>query len=284
MRITRWWAFVLLGIPIACLGAFFIAPFVVVVVSSLQTPKGYWTLENYTRALFDLYYWDAIFLTFRIAFWVTLSAFILGYPLAYVMARVVKNNTIRRLLYIVAVIPLFTSNIVRSFGWMIILGRQGMVNNSLVGLGFVERPIALLYTEFSIIIGLAYIMLPFMILTIASVLQNIDRSLEDAAMDLGASRLKAFFKITLPLSLPGVIAGSLIVFTLSVSAYVTPSVLSGGKKHVMSMLIYQQYDTNLNFNFGATLAVTLLISTLVLIAGYLWALERGPRARSGVPA
>jgi putative spermidine/putrescine transport system permease protein len=115
------------------------------------------------------------------------------------------------------------------------------------------------------------------VLTVASVLQNIDRSLVDAARDLGASPFITFLKVTFPLSLPGVVAGSLIVFTLGVSAYVTPSILSGGREVVMSMLIFQQYASVLNFNFGATLAVGLLVTTLILVTGYLFAVERGTR-------
>jgi len=177
----------------------------------------------------------------------------------------------------VVITPLFTSNIVRSFGWMVMLGRRGMVNDALLALGLVERPIAILYSEASIVIGLSYIMTPFMVLSVASVLQNIDRSLEEAARDLGAGRLVTFLQVTLPLSLPGVIAGSLIVFTLSVSAYVTPSILSGGKMVVMSILIFQQYTSVFDFNFGATLAVALLMTTIVLVIGYLLVVERGPR-------
>jgi len=139
----------------------------------------------------------------------------------------------------------------------------------------------LLFTEFSIVIGLSYIMTPFMVLTVASVLQNIDRSLHDAAQDLGASRFVTFLKVTLPLSLPGIIAGSLIVFTLSVSAYVTPSILSGGKRVVMSMLIFQQYASVFDFNFGATLAVTLLVTTVLLVLAYLLVLERTPGPAAG---
>jgi len=277
MRITRKWAMILLGPPIVFLAAFFIVPFLTVVVTSLHDMQG-WALANYAKAVGDLYYWGTLLLTFKLSLWVTLVSLAIGYPLAYYMTNVLKNRVIRRLFYIVVVTPLFTSNIVRSFGWMVILGRRGMVNDALLELGLVDRPLPLLFSEVSIIIGLSYIMTPFMVLTIASVLQNIDRSLEEAARDLGASRFKTFLKVTLPLSLPGVVAGSLIVFTLSVSAYVTPSILGGGKEIVMSMLIFQQYASVFDFNFGATLAVTLLVTTIVLVAGYLLAIERGPRA------
>ena len=163
----------------------------------------------------------------------------------------------------------------RAFGWIVLLGRRGLVNDTLVAFGLVERPVSLLFGEFSIVLGLSYIMLPFMVLTTAAVLQNIDSSLEDAARDLGAGAWSAFAHVTFPLSLPGVIAGSLIVFTLSVSAYVTPSILSGGKKTVMSMLIFQQYGSVLDFNFGAALAVILLVTTLITVGGYLIIVERG---------
>jgi putative spermidine/putrescine transport system permease protein len=181
------------------------------------------------------------------------------------MTRVVRQRWLRRLLYIIVITPLFTSNIVRSFGWMILLGRRGLVNETMLGAGMIDRPLQLLNSELSIIIGMTYIMTPFMVLTVAAVLQNIDRSLDSAARDLGATGFGAFCKVTFPLSLPGVIAGSLIVFTLSVSAYVTPALLSGGKKTVMSMLIYQQYTSLFDFQFGAALAITLLITTLALI-------------------
>lgn len=274
MQITRGWALVLLGIPIAFLVAFFVVPFLVVVLSSLHTKDGAWTISNYVKAFSDLYYWDTLLLTFRLSFLVTVSSLLVGYPLAYYMIYVLKSRFIRRLFYVVVVTPLFTSNIVRSFGWMVLLGRRGMINDALLSIGVVEHPLPLLFSEISIVIGLSYIMTPFMVLTVSGVLQNIDRSLEEAAQDLGAGRFMTFVKVTLPLSTPGIIAGSLIVFTLSVSAYVTPSILSGGKRIVMSMLIFQQYGSVFDFNFGATLAITLLVTTIVLVAGYLLAMER----------
>ena len=277
MPIPRKWTLALLGIPIAFLVAFFVVPFLVVIVSSLHSKDGSWTIANYTKAFSDLYYWDTLLLTFRLSLMVTLTSLLVGYPLAYYMIYVLKSRTIRRLFYVVVVTPLFTSNIVRSFGWMVLLGRRGMINDALLSTGIIERPLPLLFSEASIVIGLSYIMTPFMVLTVSGVLQNIDRSLEEAAQDLGAGYFVTFLKVTLPLSMPGVIAGSLIVFTLSVSAYVTPSILSGGKKIVMSMLIFQQYGSVFDFNFGATLAITLLATTIILVVGYLVVMERGTR-------
>lgn len=274
MRIKRTWAVILLGVPVTFLVVFFVVPFLIVVLSSLRSEDGAWTLAQYARLVGETYYWKTLLLTFEISLWVVAITFFLGYPLAYFMTFIVKNRILRRFFYVIVVVPLFTSNIVRAFGWIVLLGRRGLVNDVLMSLGLIERPLQILYTKTSIIIGLSYIMTPFMVLTIASVLQNIPRSLHDAARDLGAGPLTTFAKVTFPLSMPGVVAGSLIVFTLSVSAYVTPAILSGGKQIVMSMLVFQQYATIFNFPFGAALAVGLLASTLLLIFGYLLAVER----------
>jgi putative spermidine/putrescine transport system permease protein len=278
MRITRGWAIALLGLPLAFLFAFFVVPFCVVFLDSLRSNEGAWTLEHYAKALGELYYWDTLMLTFKLSLWVTLATFVIGYPLAYYIVRVVKHRIVRSLIYIVVVTPLFTSNIVRAFGWIVLLGRRGLVNEALIATGLTERPISLLYGQTSFVIGLTYIMVPFMVLTVASVLQNVDRSLEEAARDLGAGAWTTFWRVTFPLSLPGVIVGSLIVFTLSVSAYVTPSILSGGRQNVTSMLIFQQYGAILNFQFGAALSVVLLVTTLILVGAYLFAADRGRRA------
>ena len=200
-------------------------PFGVVMLESCRTAAGGWGLGNYARMFRGWFYFEILVFTFKVSLWVTLAAFLTGYPLAYYMTRVVAKRWLRRFLYIVVVTPLFTSNIVRSFGWMILLGRRGLINETLLAGGLIDGPLPLLNNEFSIVVGLAYIMTPFMVLTVAAVLQNIDPAYESAALDLGANRLVTFAKITFPLSLPGVVAGSLIVFTLSVSAYVTPSIL-----------------------------------------------------------
>jgi putative spermidine/putrescine transport system permease protein len=167
---------------------------------------------------------------------------------------------------------------VRAFGWIVILGRRGFVNSSLQSLGIIERPLDLLYSQFSIVVGLGYILLPVMVLTVCSVLQNVDRTLIEAARDLGARPSIAFAAITFPLSLPGVVAGSIIVFALSVSAYVIPSILSGGREVVMSMLIFQQYTATFRPEIGATLSIVLLVVTLLLIGGYMLLFDRRARA------
>src|SRR5699024_1483210 len=169
-----------------------------------------------------------------------------------------KSKLGKRLAYLVVILPLFTSNIVRALGFIILLGRKGLVNESLLDMELINSPIQFLYSELGVVIGLSYIFTPFMALSIAGALQGIDKSLLQASDDLGANRLIAFYKITLPLSLPGILAGSIIVTALSVSAYVTPSVMFGGKGAVMSMLIYEQYISALDYPLGAALAIILM--------------------------
>ena len=282
MRIKNFWAAILLGVPVAFMTAFFIVPFLVVVVASFQDKEGVWTFANYSRIFADTYYPSVLYTTFKLSLLSTIASFLIGYPIAYYIVNVVHSRMGRRIGYILVIMPLFTSNIVRSFGWIILLGRQGLVNSTLVTLGLADRPIPLLFTELSIVIGLTYILVPFMVLTVASVLQTIDKSLVEAALDLGASRLGTFLRVTFPLSLPGVVAGWLIVFTLAVSAYVVPSIMSGGRTAVMAMSIFEQYGALFDFNFGAALAVGLLVVTLILIALYLFFIERLSATRKAV--
>src|SRR5918993_594922 len=146
MRIPRLWIAVLLGAPVAFLLVFFVLPFAVVVSDSLHEKGGTaLSLANYGKIVGESYYWETLFLTFKLSLWVTLACILIGYPLAYYIIRKVKSRAVRRLIYIVVVTPLFTSNIVRAFGWIVLLGRRGLVNDTLVGLGIVETPVPLLY-------------------------------------------------------------------------------------------------------------------------------------------
>jgi len=266
-------AFLMLG-PIAFFAVFFLAPFGLLVVESFTHPDGGATLANYLTVLGDAYYWKALLNTLLISLWVTVVCFLLGYPLAYFLVFHVRRAWIRRFIYVLLVTPLFTSNIVRAFGWIVILGRRGVVNSSLLAVGLIQQPLEILYSKLSIVIGLSYILLPVMALSVCSVLQSVDRSLIEAARDLGARPSRAFLAVTFPLSVPGVIAGSIIVFALSVSAYVIPSILSGGREMVTPILIFQQYTATFRPDIGATLSIVLLAVTLLLIGAYLSLFER----------
>ncbi|MCC7228047.1 MAG: ABC transporter permease [Burkholderiaceae bacterium] len=257
---------VLLSAPLAFFTAFFLAPLTVVVVASFTDGRGDFTFSNYLKILLDQYHWDVVLVTFRIAILTTVFCLLVGYPLAWYLVRIVKWSAWRRVCVVMVVIPLFTSNIVRSFGWMVLLGRNGLVNDALVRFGLVDRPVRFLGTETGILIGLVYILVPFIVLAVGNALASVDRTLEQASEDLGARPFSTFWLVTLPLSLPGVIAGTVMVFTLAVSAYVTPALLSGGRITVLSMLIFQQYSSVFDFHYGGALSVVLLVLTLVLVS------------------
>lgn len=257
----------LVALPLTFFAAFFLIPLAVVVVASLTSAQdGGFTLANYARILLDEYHWSVIVVTFRLGILTTLICIVIGYPLAWYLVRVVQWRSWRRVCVILLILPLFTSNIVRSFGWMVLLGRNGLVNQSLDAVGMIDRPIRFLGTETGILIGLVYILLPFVVLTIGNALAKVDRSLEHASSDLGASPASTFWNVTLPMSMPGVVSGSIIVFALAVSAYVTPALLSGGRVTVLAILVFQQYSSIFDFNYGGALAVTLLVFTLLLIS------------------
>ena len=256
----------LLALPVACFVAFFAAPVAVVALASLTDKAGQPSLANYARILLDAYHWNVLFVTFRIGALTTLVSAAIGFPLAWYLVRIVRWRPWRRVCIILIVVPLFTSNIVRSFGWMVLLGRDGLVNQAMVGAGLLDRPMRLLGTETAILIGLVYILLPFIVLAVGNALAKLDPALEQASADLGARPASVFWTVTFPLCLPGLMAGAVMVFTLAVSAYVTPALLSGGRITVFSMLIFQQYSSVFDFNYGGALSVTLLLLTLALVA------------------
>jgi len=221
------------------------------------------TTGNYLR-LFDAYYVEVLLRTFKIAIYTTILSLLLGYPVALVIAR--SSGKIKSILLAIVLVPLLTNVVARTLGLMIILGRHGPVNQLLDLLGVPK--INFIPGELGIIVGLTQVFMPYMILSISSVLSNIDFSLEGAARDLGSSKFGAFWKVTFPLSMSGIVAGSLFVFLLSFSSYVTPRLLGGGKVMVITMLIYQQAMLLLNWPFAAAVAVILLILSIVLVTLY----------------
>jgi putative spermidine/putrescine transport system permease protein len=164
--------------------------------------------------------------------------------------------------------PLLTGIVVRTFAWMTVLGDRGVINITAQWLGLTEKAWPLMYNEFGVIVGLVHIYVPFMVLTLVGVIGRIDRTLEEAARGLGASRLEAFLEVTLPLSLPGILAGSLLVFALAISAYVTPVLLGGNNVLTIPMLIYQQVSASFNLGFAGALGTVLLVVSLALVFAY----------------
>lgn len=222
-----------------------------------------WLIENYRRFLLDTFYLRILWTTLKLGFWVTLICLVLGYPLAYSLART-RSRRMRALGITILLIPLMTSVVVRTYGWMILLPSSGLINRLLLALGVVREPVRLMFTEVGVVVALSEVLLPFMVLSISPVLQSIDPFLEQASQSLGAGPLATLWRIVLPLSMPGVAAGSIVVFVLSISAFATPSLIGGSTFLVMSQFVYSQILSLFNWPFGAAVAIILLILVLVL--------------------
>jgi putative spermidine/putrescine transport system permease protein len=252
---------------------FFILPFGVMAMLSflsgnpVSNPNVTFTWRHYIRLFDSDLYFDALVATMRIGAITTLIALLIGYPLAHLMARM--HSRIGHAALLMAVIaPLLTGIVVRTFAWMTLLGDRGVINYTLQWLGLAEKSLPLMYNEFGVVVGLVHIYVPFMVLTLVGVIGRIDVTLEEAARGLGASRFRAFLEVTLPLSLPGILAGSLLVFALAISAYVTPVLLGGNNVLTLPMLIYQQVSASFNLGFAGALGVVLLVVSLALVFAY----------------
>jgi putative spermidine/putrescine transport system permease protein len=234
-----------------------------------------WTLAHYANFLTDPYHLEILARTMRLGLVVTLWCLVLGYPMAYGLSRL--RGVSRALLYFVVLLPLLTSAVVRTFGWMILLSNNGFLNGILMGLGLTDGPIRFMYNMDGVIIALVQVLLPFMVLALDAALLNIDPRILEAARNLGAGPVRVFLRVTLPLSVPGMLSGSVLVFTLAVSAFVTPSLIGGPRVPVMATLIYQQGMSLLNWPFGGAIAFAMLASVvaLFLLAMRLGRQERG---------
>jgi ABC-type spermidine/putrescine transport system permease subunit I len=224
------------------------------------------TLENYARLLSDAYNVGVIVETFRVAAVVTAVTLVLGYALAYFLSRAAPAW--RGLFIFLVIAPLMTGVIVRTYGWIVLLGMDGLVNRALMALGLVARPLQLLNSEPTVIVALVHLMLPFMVFPIFSALVGQDPHLVPAASTLGARPLRAFLEVTLPISRSGVVMGSALVFTITAGAVVTPALLGGRDVMMMGQMIYQLVLSTFNWPLGAAFAVVLVLCQLVVIALY----------------
>ena len=258
----------------ALIGIFLILPYLDIVVMSFRapghsTPFGVgFTLDSYRRFFTDSYYLGALAWTLWLGVVTTVVCLLLGFPVAMQIAR--AGGRWRALLYGVVLSPLLVGIVVRSFGWTILLGNNGVINRSLRGLGLIRAPLPLMYNSFGIVVALAHVFLPFMILPILSSLQLIDPALPNAARSLGASRATAFRRIVLPLALPGVQSGVILVFVLAVSAYVTPMLVGGMRVKTMAIIVVDTLLDQFQWPLGSALALMLATATaavVVLFAG-----------------
>lgn len=217
---------------------------------------------NYLRALTDSYYHEIMLTTLRVAMLCTLVSLICAFPPAYVLARM--QGGWKSWLTILTLFPLLVGNVVRAAGWMALLGNTGLVNTALRSAGVTDEPVRLLYTEGAVVAGIVAVVLPYMILTLASVIESIPRNVEEAAANLGARPWRVFRHVVLPLALPGVAAGCALVFILCMNAYATPVLLGGPQFKMMAPAVYDQFVRSTNWPFGAALAFILLAVTLTL--------------------
>jgi putative spermidine/putrescine transport system permease protein len=230
------------------------------------------TLDNY-RKLFDLYYLRLFGRTLRLGLITTIVCVLLGYPLAYFLAR--ARPRVLTIGLFLLIMPLMVSTVIRVFGWIVILGRKGLVNQTLVTLGL--EPVKLLYTETAVVIGLVNIFLPFMVLPLMASIERIPPSLEEAAQNLGASWHQTFARVILPLSVPGLISGCLLVYSISISAFVTPALLGNSRERMAAQQIYDEVLVSFNWPSASSLALALVALTLVLMFWALFATRRAGR-------
>jgi putative spermidine/putrescine transport system permease protein len=258
---------------------FFAVPFATMAAMSVLTDnpliseRAAFTWRHYERLAEDSYYFEIIWATLRLGLWTTVVSLFLGYPLALLIARV-RSALARTLLLMAVIAPMVMGLVVRTYAWLGMFSNRGVINGTLMGLGLIQEPIAFLGTEGAVVAALAHIYVPFMILTLTGVIARIDLRLEEAARGLGASRLRTFLEVTLPLSMPGILAGSLLVFALAISAYVTPIVIGGYEIQTLPMMIYQQISASFNLHFAAALGVVLLAVALLLVGAYGRAMRR----------
>jgi putative spermidine/putrescine transport system permease protein len=235
------------------------------------------TAANYVKFATDPFYVAVLVRTLRVALVCTAICLALGFPMAYWLARTESRH--KNLLLMLVVLPLFVGNAVRAAGWMVMFGSKGLVNSVLGGLGLIAAPLTLMYTEGAVIVGVVAINLPFVVLTLESVIEGIDRSVEEAALNLGAGPFTTFRRALLPLAMPGVAAAAILCFILAMNAYATPVLLGGPLFQVMGPLVYRTFVGQSNWPFGAALAFVLMAATLVLSVASNVLIQRRYRGR-----
>lgn len=236
------------------------------------------TPANYLAVLVDPYDRRVLASTLVMAFGCTVATLLLGLPAGYVLARL--RGRAKTWLLLATIFPLMVGNVVRSAGWMALLGTTGIVNVALQYLGIVSAPVKIMYTPTAVVIGIVTVVLPYMIITLASVIEGIPRHLEEAALNLGARPGTMFRRVIVPLAMPGIAAGCALVFILCMNAFATPVLLGGPQFQMMAPAVYDQFVRVSNWPLGAALSFVLLTVTLVLTAGGSWMIQRSVRRKA----
>ena len=224
----------LLALPaVLALTIFFALPMLYILVKTLASDG----VSDFTAFFSDPFYLNILWTTLRVSLISTLLSLLLGYPTAYYMAR--TKSRMKQVMVVVILFPFLVSAVVRAYGWMVILGGNGLLNQFLMGAGLIAKPLKMLNTEGAVIVGMIHLLIPYMILSLIGVLQSIDPNVEYAAYSLGAGPAKTFARVILPLSLPGILSGCVLVFTMSMTSYVTPKLLGGSKFRMMATMVVQ---------------------------------------------
>jgi spermidine/putrescine transport system permease protein len=265
------------------LGLFFLVPLLLILAYSFGTSGVYGGITlgfnpgNYLK-VFDPLYLEIVVRTLVIALITTLICLALGYPLAYFIAM--KGGSWKNVLILLVMIPFWTSLLLRAYAWVVILGGNGIANRALQFLGITDGPVDLIFTPQAVLMGMVYSYLPFMILPLYAALERFDVRLKEAAQDLGASRWHTFWRVTFPISMPGVIAGSILVFIPSAGEFVIPNLLGGARTVMVGNLIQQQFLQARDWAFGSALAV--MLAALLLGAILFYVRRVGPEKLEGV--
>jgi len=260
--------FLLVLLPAAFLLIFFVIPTAFLLSASFIESDGVimtgvWTTQNYADLLSRPLYQQAILRTFLIGIAVGVIVILVSYPLAYFLVR--TTSPWRGFLIALSLSPLLASVIVRTYGWWVILNREGAVNTALLSVGIIDQPLTLLPSSMAITIGLAHALLPYGVLTIMASLNGLNPNIERAAMSLGAGRIRTFLAVTLPLTWPGIVGGFLLAFAIAISAYATPAILGGPGTQVMATLIRNFMVQALDWALGSAMGAILLVSSILLL-------------------
>lgn len=256
------WVFLLILPAVLVIVLFLMVPVLRIIFPSFFV-DGAFSLSRYGQFLSDSFYLNIIWRTVRLSIITCLLCAVLAVPTAYYIAKLPVKK--KGLMVALATFPLLTNTVVRGFAWITILGKQGVMNNTLTGLGIIESPMKLLYTETAILFGMTYLFLPVMITSLVGVMENIDDEIQEAAMSLGANRFTAFFRVVVPLSMPGLIVGGVLVFAGASSAYTTAAMLGGNNNLMLSTLIYQQAFSLNDWDSAAVIATVMIVISYLLV-------------------
>lgn len=255
----------LLGMLLVVPGVLFVVFFMLVPLFSLCLtsffPEQSFSFSSYWGLFKDVYFQQVFMRSMRLSLLSTFVCALLGFPTAYYIS---KHSKHKGMMMAFAVFPMFTSPVIRSFSWMVILGKRGIVNNFLVALGLFAKPQSLLYNEFSMTVGFVQLFLPQMILSLIGVMDNIPDDLTLAAGNLGAGRLRSFFEVVFPLSISGLVTGSVLVFTGCMTAYTTPQLLGGADTRVLSTMVYQYAMSLRDWSQASVVAVVMIVVTMLV--------------------